>query len=122
MPGRWNVLLSLPVMAVVVAAITFAVILVGQWFGLGTYTLVLLAIPVAVAVGYLAWYRTLPFEPGPPKSSPGAPVAESDPEPFEDPVEEADRLAEEGDPSEATASTSDDEQPPEEAVPPTPRP
>ena len=99
---------SLPVFVVVLAVLTFGVVLLGRYLGLGLDSFFLLAVPVAVAVAYLAWYRTLPLE------SPRARAWTEDDEPFEDPVEEADRLEEESvpaGPDEATAPAESDEEP-----------
>jgi len=92
MTGRRFSVLSLPVVAVLIGALTIAVIFVGRYWNLGSYTFFLLAIPVAVAVAYLAWYRTLPYEPSRPRAAAvTAPSVEGD-EPFVDPVEEADEF------------------------------
>jgi len=83
--------LSLPVVTALLAVLTVALIAVGRLVGLGTTTFFLLIVPLALAFAYLAWYRTLPYEPSRP-----APALEDDAgeEPFVDPVEEADRLGE----------------------------
>lgn len=86
-------LLSLPVVAVLLAALTLALVLAGRfWWNLGLATFALLVVPVVLAVAYLAWYRTLPYEPARPAPSPSTFPFEPDDEPFEDPVEEADRF------------------------------
>jgi len=86
-----STVLSLPVVAVGVGALTLALVLLGRYWGLGVWGFALLAIPVAIAAGYLAWYRTLPYEPARP--GPSATRIAPTEEPFEDPVQEADDLA-----------------------------
>jgi hypothetical protein len=81
--------LAYPIVLILLAALTFALILLGSAWGLGDRALYLLAIPIALAIAYLAWYRTLPYTPPAAPAPPTGPVLE---EPFEDPVEEADRL------------------------------
>ena len=107
--GRSFYLLSYPVVMVLLVALTLALIVLGQWYWkLGLYTLYLLAIPLALAVAYLAWYRTLPLMQPPPQSAVAKVVpGDDDDEPFEDPVEEADRLDE----------TTEDDKTPEELLP-----
>lgn len=88
-------LLSLPVVAVLLAALALGLIFLGRTYGLGVVTFALLSVPIALAVLYLAWYRTLPYEP--PVRSPRAEVLDEEgeapvDEPFDDPVEEADRF------------------------------
>lgn len=90
MTGLRSTFLSLPVVAVVVGGLTLALVLLDRYAGLGPWGFALLAIPIALAAGYLAWYRTLPYEPARPGPS-EAPAVPTD-EPFEDPVEEADEL------------------------------
>lgn len=112
MSGRWSSVLSLPVVAVLLAALTLGLVLVGLHYGLGPATFTLLVIPIALAVAYLAYYRTLPYE--------GArPVDE---EPFEDPVEEADRidsgLEEGGEPEPSRAPAAPDGTVPRSPSPP----
>ncbi|HYB77488.1 MAG TPA: hypothetical protein VEE83_02245 [Thermoplasmata archaeon] len=87
-------ILSFPVVAVLLAVLVLALLFLGKAWGLGTMTFYLLAIPVALAIAYLAWYRTLPYEPYTPRTVPPAARAARvvDDEPFEDPVEEADEL------------------------------
>ena len=104
--------LSLPVVAVLIGALTAGVVVLGRWLNLGVYGLLLLAVPIAIALAYLVWYSKLPYEPPTPRARPAAPgaAAEATPdEPFEDPVEEADRyeteLKDEGD-------VDDEESPP----------
>jgi hypothetical protein len=87
-------ILSFPVVAVLLAVLVLALLFLGRAWGLGTASFYLLAIPIAIAVAYLAWYRTLPYEP---HAGPTAvPVRRTgvvpDDEPFVDPVEEADEL------------------------------
>lgn len=98
-------LLSLPVVAVLLAVLTLVLVVVGKYWNLGLTTFALLAIPVVLAVVYLAWYRTLPYEPVHLLPSPVSPSPDADREPFEDPVEEADRL-------ERDASEGEDEEEP----------
>jgi len=86
------VLLSLPVVAVLLGALSLALIYLGRSWGFGLFTLLLLIVPIALAVGYLAWYRTLPYEPFQRRVTPAPRPAATPDEPFEDPVEEADRL------------------------------
>jgi len=109
-------LLSLPVVAVALGALTLALLFAGRYFDLGTASLALFAIPVVLAVGYLAWYRTLPYAPSRPRPTPKPAVVVTDEtsedEPFEDPVEEADRLGRE--PPAAGTATSP---PPGESAP-----
>lgn len=117
MTGRSFSLLSLPVFAALLAVLTLGLILLGAYLGLGTYSFFLLAVPVVLAVGYLAWYRTLPYE-GPvarPEAVGTEPSPEEEEEPFEDPVEEADRI-ESGAESPVGAAEADDA--PESSVPP----
>jgi len=91
-------MLSYSVVMGLLVALTLVLVLLGEWYWkLGISTLYFLAIPLALAVAYLAWYRTLPYEPKPSPAGAGpvpAPTPDDD-EPFEDPVEEADRLDEE---------------------------
>ncbi len=116
--GRPSSLLSYPVVMVLLVALTLGLVLLGRWYwGLGLYTLYLLAIPLALAVADLAWYRTLPFErPQPPLTATGSAPGDDDEEPFEDPVEEADRLDEatedEKTPEEPADEGPDDPTPP----------
>ena len=109
----WLGRIPLFAMAVVVAGVMLIVVLLWtsallrSW---GDYRFGLAAIPLLLAIAYVNEYRKLPYEPWPPRPAPAAPapaaipVAESPPptaaasaaaeeEPFEDPVEEADRLA-----------------------------
>jgi len=88
-------LLSLPVVAVLIGALTMGVVVLGRYLDLGVYGLLLLAVPIAVAVAYLVWYSRLPYEPPAPRARPASMAAPAGPvpdEPFEDPVEEADRF------------------------------
>ncbi|MGD0589022.1 MAG: hypothetical protein ABSA63_09575 [Thermoplasmata archaeon] len=87
MAGRGSYLVSLPVVAGLLGGLTLGLLLLGRYYGLGLVTFALLAVPVVLAIGYLAWYRTLPYEPPRPRPKP----AKEEEEPFEDPVEEADR-------------------------------
>lgn len=108
------VLLSLPVVTVALGALSVALIELGRYWGFGLSSLFLLAVPVALALLYLAWYRTLPYVPrgAPAESGPASLAGAVDGEPFEDPVEEADRLdqdASEGPPPEEPAVVEDDE-------------
>ncbi|HYB79103.1 MAG TPA: hypothetical protein VEG66_05010 [Thermoplasmata archaeon] len=97
MTGAKAVLLSVPVVAVALAALAVGFVELGRYWHLGEDALFLIVIPVALAVIYVSWYRTLPYEP---RRSPSVtptslvPGATTD-EPFEDPVEEADRLDQE---------------------------
>jgi hypothetical protein len=85
--------LSLPVVAVLLGALVFALLYLGRLWGLGNQAVYLLAVPVVLAIVYLAWYRTLPYEPARPAVARATTAPSLDPdEPFEDPVEEADRL------------------------------
>jgi len=90
-----GVLLSLPVVTVALGALAVGLIALGRYWGLGLSSLYFLVVPVALALLYARWYRTLPYEPrgvpagARPVSLPGV----ADDEPFEDPVEEADRLS-----------------------------
>jgi len=92
------VLLSLPVVAVMLGALTVGLVELGRVSSLGEYSLLLLVIPIALAVIYISWYSALPYEPrGRPTTVPSLPAsAVGGDEPFEDPVEEADRLDQEG--------------------------
>jgi hypothetical protein len=88
----WS-LLSVPVVAALLAALTLGLILLGSYLGLGPDAFFLLAVPVVLAVVYLAWYRTLPYEAPRTRPNPTGPSAPStDEEDFEDPVEEADLI------------------------------
>jgi hypothetical protein len=88
MAVRWASVFTLPVFAVLLAILTFGVIILGRAAGLGVDSLFLLAIPIAAAGAYLAWYRTLPVATPPARPRPDEPSAVDD-EPFDDPVEEA---------------------------------
>ena len=109
MAGRISYLLSLPVIAGLLAGLTLLLLLLGRYYDLGTLTFALLAVPVVLAVGYLAWYRTLPYERPRPRPRP-EPVVEDD-EPFDDPVEEADRQDEaaDGSPPDDTSTEAPEE-------------
>jgi len=116
------VLLSLPVVVTLIGVLTLGLILLGRYWNLGITTLFLLVIPIALAVAYLSWYSKLPYEPlrlrprpAPAPSPP--PVVE---EPFEDPVEEADRYSQSTGtsvPAEEPAIVEDDVSPPESRPP-----
>jgi len=103
--GRRFSLLSFPVVMVLLVVLTLGLVFVGRWYlGLGLDTFILLAIPLVLAVVYLAWYRTLPYVPSGPQARAGPAAMDEDDEPFEDPVEEADLLDE----------TTEDAQPPDD--------
>jgi len=101
--------------ACLLAALTFGLVITGKDLGFGVYTFALLAIPVALAVGFLAWYRHVLITH--PTTGLGAAFAPTDDEPFEDPVEEADRLESEDEVDAAeedlTIPTDDPEEPAE---------
>ena len=101
-------------------ALTLALVVLGQWYWkLRVDTLYLLAVPLALAFAYLAWYRTLPLvQPQPRPSVPGSAPGDDVDEPFEDPVEEADRL-EEGVEDDQTPDEPPEEPPEEADTPPT---
>lgn len=131
-PPSVIVRLPLAAMAAVLAALTLVALILasdsefGSW-GWGRFAF--FAIPVLVAVYYLTQYRKLPFEPWhffPPRPTPeptpapdaAAPVTmtpsgaePSADEPFEDPVEEADRLAQEAPPEGPSAASQAPEAP-----------
>lgn len=76
-------------MAVVLAGLTFGLIFLGFWFGLGAYSFILLAIPLALAIWYMAEYAShAATAPGITDGS----AADSFPpeDAFDDPVVEAD--------------------------------
>jgi len=89
-----GVLLSLPVVTVALGVLAGGLIELGRYWGLGLSSLGFLVVPLVLAVVYILWYRTLPYIPR------GVPAGTRSPslsgtgvdEPFEDPVEEADRL------------------------------
>jgi len=89
-----GVLLSLPVVTVALGALAAGLIELGRYWGLGLSSLLFLVAPLALALLYLQWYRTLPYEPRGARSGTGAGsvAGPAEGEPFEDPVEEADRL------------------------------
>ena len=123
-----------PWMLGIVAALVIVVDAVGTIERLGLRTLYLLAIPIVLAVWYLLEYRTLPMEEKPTPVAPVTPAAglgattAADPpnpdgtsassttieppidpnEPFDDPVEEADRIESE----EKERSAGQDDAPP----------
>lgn len=84
--------LALPVVAVLIGVLTLGLVLLGRFLGLGIYTLALLALPIGLALAYLVWYSKLPYEPRRVSGPAAAPFTPTPDEPFEDPVEEADRL------------------------------
>jgi hypothetical protein len=112
MTSSKGVLLSLPVVTVALGALAIALIELGRYWGLGLDSLFLLAVPIALALIYLAWYRTLPYAPraAPAGTGPASLAGAADSEPFEDPVEEADELdrAGGGPPPEEPAVVDDD--------------
>ncbi len=115
MTGRRVSVLSFPAVMVLLVVLTLGLVYLGRWYlGLGLDTFFLLAIPLVLAVIYLAWYRTLPYVPARPQAGAAAVAEDEDGEPFEDPVEEADRLdetAEEGEPPAEPADAADDLEP-----------
>ena len=95
MTGRRFSLLSFPVVMALLVVLTLGLVFLGRWYlGLGLYTFFLLAVPLVLAVVYLAWYRTLPYAPSRAATGAGVTALDEDEEPFEDPVEEADLLDE----------------------------
>lgn len=107
-PGAFG-RLPFAVVAVAVGAIALGVVALGFELKLGVYSLVLLAVPFAVATVYLSQYSRQPYETPHPVGASG----ESSEEPFDDPVEEADRIAQElavkeGDPAPTDAETDPD--------------
>jgi hypothetical protein len=106
-------LLSLPVVAVALGALAVGLIELGRYWGLGLTSLAFLAVPLVLALVYIRWYHRLPYvPPGAPARATSAPLpgvgAE---EPFEDPVEEADRFdqaSKTGSPPEQPAIVEDD--------------
>jgi len=108
MTDRKVSLLSFPVVMVLLVVLTLGLVFLGRWYwGLGLDTFFLLAVPLVLAVVYLAWYRTIPYVPSQPKAGVGAGTDDEDGEPFEDPVEEADRLDETAEEEEAPDEPSD---------------
>ena len=108
-----DALLSLPVVAVALGALAVGLVELGRYWNFGLASLSLIAIPLVLAIAYSLWYRTLPYKTRGPPSSSSAPTAmgSGTEEPFEDPVEEADRLeqaAKSGPPPEAPAVEEDD--------------
>jgi hypothetical protein len=79
--------LPFPVGAAIIAGVTVAAIALAVVLNLGNFWPVAFVAPVAVAAWYLVGYSA---RPGP------TALASPEPEPFEDPVEEADRLAQRG--------------------------
>ncbi|MGP8071901.1 MAG: hypothetical protein ACLPZM_02075 [Thermoplasmata archaeon] len=116
--------LSLPLMTAVIAGLTLlALVLVVEIHG-GIWRYAFFAIPAIVAVYYLNEYRKLPYEPYQFFPQRPAPVAVSSPtltasvtaspeEDFEDPVEEADRIAAKG----GTPAPAEDSAPAESSPP-----
>ncbi|HLM90594.1 MAG TPA: hypothetical protein VK424_00840 [Thermoplasmata archaeon] len=112
--------LSLPAMTAVIGGLTVVALLLAIRFDWGFWRYGFFAIPAVVAVYYLNEYRKLPYEPyhfwptraapaptpaPPTTATPIAPAAVVE-EPFEDPVEEADRLATETPPTSGPESES----------------
>ena len=112
--AEWKgILLSLPAVAVMLGALTLGLVYVGRYYALGVVTLFLLAAPIILAVVYLWWYSTLPYEPRPARlrRTPSTVPEPATEEPFEDPVmeaDEADRTARAEPPAEAPAIVDDD--------------
>ncbi len=111
-----GVLLSLPVVAVALAALAVGLVELGRYWALGVVSLAFLAVPLVLAVVYIRWYHRLPYVPlGTSTTSGPAVVPGTAPdEGFEDPVEEADRLAQaskSAPPLEAPAIVEDDSAP-----------
>jgi hypothetical protein len=77
------------VVAAALGVVAFGVVFLGFELKLGVYSLVLLVVPAAVAVVYASQYSRRSSEPGDSGADPDGPTAE----PFDDPVEEADRMA-----------------------------
>jgi hypothetical protein len=115
MTDRRFSLLSFPVVMALLVVLTLGLVFLGRWYwDLGLNTFLLLAVPLVLAVVYLAWYRTLPYVPSRPQAGVGAVPADEDEEPFEDPVEEADLLddaEEEGKAPEEPVDAADDLEP-----------
>ena len=108
MPERSLTVLSYPVVMGLLMVLTLVLVLLGSWYWkLGISTLYLLAIPIVLAVAYLAWYRTLPYHPPEPRRFAGGLPGAA--EPFDDPVEEADRLEEAKDDEEIPEVRDDEE-------------
>jgi len=109
-----GVVLSLPVVAVALAALAVGLVELGRFWGWGSSALYLIAVPLVLAIGYTLWYRTLPYAPRGAPSAPSAPavMGSGADEPFEDPVEEADLLeqaAKTGPPPEEPTAVEDDD-------------
>jgi hypothetical protein len=109
MAGRSFSVLSFGVFACALAVLTFGMVLLGSYLNLGVDSFLLLLVPAAAAGAYLAWYRTLPLEPS--RIPKAAPTPVDDAETFDDPVEEADRLA-------ATSENAESDEEPVEPVEP----
>jgi hypothetical protein len=97
------------VIAVAVGVMAFGFVALGYELKLGIYSLALLAIPLVVAMAYLSQYSRRPYEPW---VAPGSGETD-DPsdEPFDDPVEEADRISGGPTRSDGAATTADLEPP-----------
>lgn len=104
---------ELPFVAVTgaVAALSLGVVALGLFLHLGVWSLVLLVIPGAIVAVYIGQYAKL--HPSEPVAS-GADLTGPD-EPFDDPVEEADRMEIEERARRAQASSDDSPAPPEPA-------
>jgi hypothetical protein len=75
-----------------IAAASLGVVALGVFLRWGVWSFALLIVPGVFAAVYLMQYSKLPYAaPAPP-----APVAAEETEPFDDPVEEADRRSAEG--------------------------
>ncbi len=99
--------IPLPVMTVVIAVLALGVEVLGLIAGLGARSLLLLFIPGALAVAFLMEYRKLPYVPwGTRTESP--PASDLPEEEFIDPVEEADRIAQEPPSAEPSAALPPD--------------
>ena len=90
----------MPVVAVALGGVALGLVLVGRYYGLGLLAFVLLAIPIVLALVYVSWYRTLPYEPIFRTTAPAE-------EPFDDPVEEADRIGTDPDEGDAVEDPLD---------------
>ena len=106
-------LLSLPVVAVALGALAVGLVELGRYWSLGLVSLAFLVVPLALAIVYIRWYHRLPYTPpGTPARAPStSPLSPGAEEPFEDPVEEADRLDQDskmGPPPEEPAIVEDD--------------
>jgi hypothetical protein len=99
-----NWLGRLPFFGVVigVAVAALGLVALGTYLRWGVWSLALLIVPGAFAAVYLTQYSQLPI--APPRPAP--PAEPEDAEPFDDPVEEADRLASESPPPDEGDATS----------------